>query len=92
MSSIVHQVIPWLSTVSAWLIFINGCLVLFSILLSGIYILTKRILLQFWAHFTLAGYTNYLVKKYRKTKKTKKIRLSNEKDLYPNKDGGQDEN
>ncbi|WGI18575.1 hypothetical protein [Latilactobacillus sakei] len=88
MSSIVHQIIPWLSTIAAWLIFINGCLALFSILLSGIYILTKRILLQFWAHFTLAGYTNYLFKKYRKTKK---IRMSNEKDLYPNEDGGQDD-
>lgn len=55
--------------------------------MSGIYILTKRILLQFWAHFTLAGYTNYLVKKHRKTKKTKKIRLSNEEDLYLNNDG-----
>lgn len=60
-------------------------------LLLGIYILTKRILLQFWAHFTLAGYTNCLFKKYRKPKKTKKIRLNNEKDLYQNKDGEQDE-
>lgn len=60
-------------------------------LLLSIYILTKQILLQLWTRFTLAGCTNYLIKKYRKTKKTKKIRLSNEKDLCQNKDGDQDE-
>lgn len=91
MTSFTHQIIPLLSTMLTWLILINGCLALFSILPSGIYLLTKRILLQFWAHFTLVGYVNYLVKKYRKTKKSKKIRMNNEKDLYPDKDGGQDE-
>ncbi|SPS04272.1 hypothetical protein LAS9624_01112 [Latilactobacillus sakei] len=92
MISMVHQIISQLSMISAWLILIIGCLGFFSILLTLVYLLTKRILLQFWAHFTLVGYTNYLIKKYRITKKSKTIRMNNEKDLYPDKDGNQNEN
>jgi len=50
-----------------------GCLGVLSLLISAIYILTKRVLTQFWVAFTMAGYIKYLRGKYMKEINTKKI-------------------
>ena len=71
--------------ISAYLIIAIGCLGLLSLLMTLIYVLAKRLLIQFWVGFTMAGYLSYLHDKYTKGLPTKRIRMRNERDLYPDK-------
>lgn len=65
--------IHYVSIITAYMIVVVGCLGVLSLLMSAIYILTKRVLTQFWVAFTMAGYIKYLRGKYMKEIKTKKI-------------------
>ena len=64
--------IHYVSTITAYMIIVSVVLVC-CLLISAIYILTKRVLTQFWVAFTMAGYIKYLRSKYMKEIKTKDL-------------------
>lgn len=62
----------------ASMIFVAGTLTSIYVLMILIGKLIEQILARLWIGYTTAGYVDWLLKKYRKPKKTKKIRMNKE--------------